>query len=233
MAELFKLPNSSYDELVKIIKAYGREKEGVLLSLDDVTQTTGVHRTIVSGNNGFLIQVGIITEGNKKAATEIGRKLGHAYNFNVMEDIVDCWKEIINDVDFLNRMISAVRIRNGMDKMSFLNHILYSSGQNDTKRNKTGAGAIVDILKNVNILKEEDGKLTVIEEDILEIEEKKERIGYLDNETDGGEKKDAFKTLEIKKENNININININCNVDELDMLNQKIEKLLEILKGE
>lgn len=233
MAELFKLPSSSYDELVKIIKAYGREKEGVLLSLDDVTQTTGVPRTGVSGNNGFLVQVGIITEGNKKAATEIGRKLGHAYNFNVVEDVVNCWKEIINEVDFLNRMISAVRIRNGMDKMSFLNHILYSSGQNDTKKNKTGAGAIVDILKNVNILKEEDGKLTVIEEDILEIEDKKERIGYFDNETGGGEKKDAFETLEIKKENNININININCNVDELDMLNQKIEKLLEILKGE
>lgn len=53
MAETFKLPASSLEEIIKIIQAYANEKEGILLSLDDITQSTGIPRTVVSGNNGF------------------------------------------------------------------------------------------------------------------------------------------------------------------------------------
>lgn len=67
MAETFKLPCSSYEELIKLFQAYANTKEGTALSLDEITQATGVPRTIVSKNNGFMVQVGLITEGNKKA----------------------------------------------------------------------------------------------------------------------------------------------------------------------
>lgn len=74
MAETFKLPCSSYEELIKLFQAYANTKEGTALSLDEITQATGVPRTIVSKNNGFMVQVGLITEGNKKAATETGTR---------------------------------------------------------------------------------------------------------------------------------------------------------------
>ena len=109
------------------------------------------------------MQIGLITEGNKKAASDIGRKLGRAYISKITDEIELIWKEIIAKNDFLTRMISAVRIRNGMDKISFLNHIIYSSGQKDTRQNRTGAGAIIEIFKAMNILNEVDGKLTVVE----------------------------------------------------------------------
>ena len=132
MAETFKLPSSSYEELIKLFQAYANTKEGTALSLDDITQATGVPRTVVSKNNGFMVQVGLITEGNKKAATETGRALGRAYTSKITDEVDRIWKEIIAEVDFLNRMLSAVRIRNGMDRSSFINHIIYSSGLKDT-----------------------------------------------------------------------------------------------------
>lgn len=120
MAETFKLPCSSYEELIKLFQAYANTKEGTALSLDEITQATGVPRTIVSKNNGFMVQVGLITEGNKKAATETGRALGRAYTSKITDEVERIWKEIIAEVDFLNRMLSAVRIRNGMDRSSFI-----------------------------------------------------------------------------------------------------------------
>ena len=41
MAETFKLPSSSYEELIKLFQAYANTKEGTALSLDDITQATG------------------------------------------------------------------------------------------------------------------------------------------------------------------------------------------------
>ena len=46
-------------------------------------------------------------------------------------------------------MVSAVRIRNGMDRSNLVNHIVYSSGVKDSKDSRAGAGAIIEIFKSV------------------------------------------------------------------------------------
>ena len=227
MAETFKLPASSMDEILKIIQAYAGEKEGATLSLDDISQATGVPRTAVSANNGFLVQVGLITEGNKKSATEIGRSLGRAYISRIDYEIERIWKEIIAENDFLNRMISAVRIRNGMDRTSFLNHIIYSSGQKDNKQNHAGAGAIIEIMKSVSVLCETDGKLTVCE---TNVPEKKDDTNNI-KENVPVNKMQSSSQVPVSSFNigsAITININIDCTVTEIDELTDKIQKLVK-----
>ena len=233
MADIFKLPASSYDELIKIIKAYASEKEGALLSLDDISQGTGMARTVVSGNNGFLVQIGLITEGNKKAATEKGRALGRAYTSKVDYEIVRIWKEIITEVDFLTRMVSAVRIRNGMDRNSFLNHIVYSSGVKDGKQSRTGAGAIIEVLKCVGVLKEEDGKLTVVDD--ANFSESGTPSAQQDDSANRFTATPSLPSIAIPAGRTgnsvvINFNINVNCTIAEIDELSAKIKELLTSL---
>lgn len=226
MAETFKLPASSLEEIIKIIQAYANEKEGILLSLDDITQSTGIPRTVVSGNNGFLVQIGLITEGNKKSATDIGRSLGRAYISKIDYELERIWKEIIAENDFLNRMVSAVRIRNGMDRTNFLNHIIYSSGQKDTTKNRTGANAVIEILKSVNVINEVDGKLTVTE--IMEAEESEQIVTDETIDTSQTTRLNPHPVTNIQTEQSITINININCSVSEMDELTDKIQKLIK-----
>lgn len=226
MAETFKLPASSLEEIIKIIQAYANEKEGVLLALDDITQSTGVPRTVVSGNNGFLVQIGLITEGNKKSATDIGRSLGRAYISKIDYELERIWKEIIAENDFLNRMISAVRIRNGMDRTSFLNHIIYSSGQKDTKQNRTGANAVIEILKSVNVINEVDGKLTITEN--TEVEKVEQIANNEPIDTPQTTRSNPFPITTIQSKGAITININIDCSVAEIDELADKIQKLIK-----
>ena len=226
MAETFKLPASSLEEIIKIIQAYANEKEGVMLSLDDITQSTGIPRTAVSGNNGFLVQIGLITEGNKKSATDIGRSLGRAYISKINYELERIWKEIIAENDFLNRMVSAVRIRNGMDRTNFLNHIIYSSGQKDTTKNRTGANAVIEILKSVNVINEVDGKLTVTE--IMEAEESEQIVTDETIDTSQTTRPNPHTVTNIQTEQPITINININCSVSEMDELTDKIQKLIK-----
>ncbi len=227
MAEVFKLPSSSYEELLKLIQAYADSKEGVALSLDDINHATGVPRTVVSKNNGFLVQIGLITEGNKKAATETGRALGRAYASKIDYEVERIWKEIVNEVDFLSRMVSAVRIRNGMDRSNFINHVIYSSGQKDSKESRAGAGAIIEILKNVGILAETDGKLTVAEEKATNPESVRQDANCVDPVNTERQDTQIIPTAHYTTKSGITINININCNVDELDELGEKLKSLL------
>ena len=89
MSEIYKLPGSSYEELIKIIRAYAAtSKNGAAVSLAEVAQSTGMNRTIISRNNGFLTQIKLVSEGNKKTGY-CGRK--HFLVFNPTSDIRFLW----------------------------------------------------------------------------------------------------------------------------------------------
>lgn len=159
MAEIFKLPGSSYEELIKIIKAYSAVKNGFAATLKDLGQTTGMSTTVISRNNGFLVQIKLISEGNKKAPSDLCIKLGRAYQLNMMDQVVSVWNEIVKNDDFLSNMVSTIQIKGEMQKNDFVNHIVFSSSNSNTNNNRAGASAIIEILKIAQLIQEKEGKL--------------------------------------------------------------------------
>mgnify|MGYP004473537207 FL=1 len=168
MAEVFKLPGSSYEEITKIIRAYSNVKNGQALSLADLAQMSGMDKTIISRNNGFLLQLKLITEGNRKAPTEICITLGRAYNLGMAEQVSKIWFEIVKNDEFLNRMISTVQIKMEMPKQEFINHIVFSSSNNNSNNTRAGASAIIEILKLTQMIEENDGMITVRKSSVVQ-----------------------------------------------------------------
>ena len=161
MGEEFKLPASSYEELIKIIKAYGQAKENHT-SLGELQKLCGVPSTQISRNSGFLLAVNITEGGKIKVVSEKGLILSRALQHDIPEETAKAWRDIINENDFLTKMVTAIKIRNGMDQQSFQSHIAYSSGQSNNKYVKTGSGTVIDILKIANLISETDGKFVGI-----------------------------------------------------------------------
>jgi hypothetical protein len=155
--ETFRLPKSSYDELVKIIQAYGNSSQAA--TLDEVAQTSAMDKTIISRNNAFLVSIGIIEGGKAKGITEKGRSLAQALHYNVLVDVATHWRELVNANEFLQKMVNAVRIRGGMEDSALKSHIAYSAGEQKNTFVMAGAGAVVEILKVSGLVKEQDGKL--------------------------------------------------------------------------
>lgn len=155
--EKFRLPRSSYDQLARIIQAY--QHFSAEATLDDVAGIAGIQRTIVSANNGFLADATIVAGGNKKTLTDRGRVLARALQYEHPEEIRRIWQEIIDDTDFLRGVLSAVRIRRGMEPVNLQSHIAYSAGLTKSKGVMTGAVCVIDILTTAGLLREEEGKL--------------------------------------------------------------------------
>jgi hypothetical protein len=158
--EGFRLPKSSYDELVKIIQAYG--SSGPNSTLEDIATTAVIDTTTVSRNNAFLVSAGIVEGGKVKGITEKGKRLSRALLYNVPEDIAQGWVDIITSTEFLQKMVTAVNIRGGMEEAALQAHIAYSAGEPKGAHSMAGAGAVVEILKVAAAIKEEDGKLVAV-----------------------------------------------------------------------
>jgi len=221
--EKFKLPWSSYEELVKIVKAYGSVDEAVGLS--EVKKLSGLNPSTISSNNGFLTAVGVLESGAKKVPTELGKKLALALEHDVREDIVASWREAVCGNEFFTKLLTAIRIRDGMDEQTLESHIAYSAGQPKKKPVMTGARTVVDILRVANLITESDGKISAmaVMPETLGTEvrpaEKVSKPGPLTVRTPGQAEPDESKVP-------ISIRININCTPSELEGLAEKVRTL-------
>jgi len=106
---------------VKIIQAYGNS--GSEASLDEVARSAVMDKTIISRNNAFLVSVGIIEGGKAKGITEKGRRLSTALQHQQPNEISEHLREIVTTNDFLQKMLAAVSIRQGMEDSALQSHI--------------------------------------------------------------------------------------------------------------
>lgn len=159
MATEFNLPGSSFEEVQKIIKGYSHAPENS--SLDSLSKLTGLHSTVISRNNKFLTDIGLINGGMKKTATELGKRLGRALDHKQVDDGRRYWKEAVQTNEKVSGLVTTVRIKGGMSEKDFSDHVLYVSGQKNNAGNRTGARCVVDVLLTAGLLQEADGKLSV------------------------------------------------------------------------
>jgi hypothetical protein len=151
-----ELPGSSYDQIVRIIQGYQRSSVDQKFSNSDVEKSTGVAASDVSRNGKFLVQVGVLEGSQRKYLSEAGSRLCRAYQFDLAREVSEIWRKLLATTDFTSKMISAVRIRKGMDLKDFQAHVAYSAGSNKTNI-KTGAAAFVRLLEIANLVSTENG----------------------------------------------------------------------------
>jgi hypothetical protein len=233
--EKFKLPQSSYEELSKVIKAYGHLFEPK--PLDEISKFIGLNRTIISGNAGFLVGVGILEPGAKKVPTANGRKLAHALEHNMPDEIRTWWRQIVSGNDFLTRLLAAIRIRSGMDQQTLEAHIAYSAGQPKKPQFMTGARTVIDILRAAELIKEVDGKyMADYAQSALAEPTAATDIQSAPN-LDAAMQRPAETVVSsalatVQSGLSVRIQININCTPAEMPSLGIHLKKLMEELSS-
>jgi hypothetical protein len=227
MAEAgFKLPGDSYDQVVRILRGYAACKEPV--GPAEVAKKVATDQTVVSRNNAFFLSVGVLEGGNKKALTEPGRRLASALEHDLQEEVRSAWAVIVEESDFLQGIVSAVKIRSGMDSSALVSHIAYSAGVTKSPRSTSGARTIVEVLKAAGALEEEDGKL------VYSRTRSEPRPGTSTGEPSAPRDEGAVVAHEDPMGRPglpISIRINVNCSVDEVETLGSKLQNLLKSLR--
>jgi hypothetical protein len=153
----FRLPGSPYEELVNIIVAYGTREDAARSG--DVGKLDSVHQSSVSRNNAFLVEIGVLQGESRKMVTRRGRELAAALARKDGAEIRNNWRAIVAASEFLQNVVSAVKLREGMLYPTVQAYIAHAAGQPRNKPVMNGAGAIVGILKAAGMLREEAGEL--------------------------------------------------------------------------
>lgn len=237
--EGFRLPASSYEEVTKTIQGYAKLREPAVP--DQISHLTGQSPTRISANNAFLVGVGIVEGGRKKLITDRGRALAHALEDEIQADIEVSWRSIINDNEFFQKLLSAIKIRRGMEPSTLQSHVAYSAGQPKTKETMTGAGAIIDILLASGLVIEDNGKIIATVEGAGEGRTSDTRIPDTKKPTDTPQQKPpTAKEAVVNTPSSvgvtlssgiaITIQIQVQCTAQDIDELGGKLKQLIREL---
>ncbi|CAN5234279.1 hypothetical protein BH24ACT16_BH24ACT16_08680 [soil metagenome] len=155
--EGFRLPGSPYEDLANIIIAYGTRDEAS--NPGDVSKLDIVHQSSASRNNAFLISIGVLAGEREKFVTEQGRSLALALARKDRAAIQRKWRELVSREEFMQNVLSAVKLREGIFPSTLQAYIAHYAGQPRNNPVMTGASAIIGILKAADLLREEAGML--------------------------------------------------------------------------
>jgi hypothetical protein len=220
----FRLPGSSYEELVNIIVAYGTRDEAARPG--DVGKLDAVHQSSASRNNGFLTELGVLQGESKKLITRRGRVLALALARKDRVEIRRNWRAIVATNEFLQNVVAAVRLREGMLYPTVQAYIAHAAGQPRNKPVMTGAGAIVEILKTAGLLREEAGELVATFDEDLE----PENLGMEDGSLPEVAEPSVSATLETGDGPVVQIHLHVQCTADEIEDLAPRLGALLREL---
>jgi hypothetical protein len=228
----FRLPGSPYEELVNIIVAYGTRDE--VAGTGGVGKLDSVHQSSVSRNNAFLTEIGVLQGDSKKLITRRGRSLALALAHQDGAGIKDNWRAIVAASEFLQNVVSAVKLREGMLYPTVQAYIAHAAGQPRNKPVMNGAGAIIEILKASGMLREEAGELVATFDqrpEVLVLEE--------DPPAQTSETRESVVTVgEVNgtpagTSPSVSIHVQIRCTAEEIDDLAPRLKSLLRELSTE
>lgn len=223
MAETdFKLPHSSFAEIKKLLIAFAKRKAPA--SLDDLNKLTGIHKTVISSNNGFLESIGAVTGGNKKEATEEGKKLGLALANSIDDQASSHIRNLFSENEFLESMITALDIKPRTND-DFQSHIAYSLGKELKGRNRTGSGALIEMMLYSNMIVENEGLLSPNKKyPILKVNPLPENVEPKLSGTEENKPSDQQSiTRRLTNELGQNVTLNINIQLTIPDTEDEKI----------
>ena len=234
----FRLPGSPYEELINIIVAYGTRDETARAG--DVGKLDSVHQSSVSRNNAFLTEIGVLQGESKKLITRRGRSLALALARKDEADVRSNWRAIVSASEFLQNVISAVKLREGMLYPTVQAYIAHAAGQPRNKPVMNGAGAIIEILKASGMLKEEAGEL------VATFDERQEGVAPEDgSSTRTSEWKESVVSATVgggpgesadtpgSTPPTVNIHVQVRCTADEIEDLAPRLKALLRELSTE
>jgi len=238
----FRLPGSPYEELVNIVVAYGTRDEASMTG--DVGKLDSVHQSSVSRNNAFLTEIGVLQGETKKLITRRGRYLAVALARKDRAEIRSNWRAIVSASEFLQNVVSAVKLREGMLYPTVQAYIAHAAGQPRNKPVMTGAGAIIEILKTAGLLKEEAGELVAPFEEEPELEDPPASADGPPPETPEATETVVSATVGEAVAGtpagsftgapaSVSIHVQVRCTADEIEDLAPRLKALLRELSSE
>jgi hypothetical protein len=158
------LPGSSYDVVAKILHAYALCGDDPA-SLEVVAGKAAMDKTLVSRNHGFLVSLGLLSDGKAKTLTPDGKKLAIAIGNNLEEDAAVEWRRVFLSAPAAKSVVDMLKVQKEIPAGTLPGKIAAALGLAGSSSITTGVNSLIEVLAKAGAIQEQDGKYRLISTD--------------------------------------------------------------------
>jgi hypothetical protein len=147
----FQMPANSWTMVKRIIRAYGAAQEDEDSNVQSVADLAGMHRPIVSANNGFLRSLGVL-DVDKCKLTPLGVKLATGIGLESAPIVAESLQEIAKTTPVLAQLANMLRARGPMDITAFRGQIILTIGLNERSPHLGMVKTLVELLEESQLI---------------------------------------------------------------------------------
>ncbi len=151
MAKQTSIPAVSWSMLKRIVRAYGAVQEQENPTVDEVARLAGIARPVVSANNNFLRDFGVILS-DKNKPTPIGAKLAAGLAMDNDTMVTEVLQELVRGNGPLRQIVSLARARGSIKLDHFKGEAAFVFGMGMDKAQLPTIKTILDLLQEAKLL---------------------------------------------------------------------------------
>jgi len=159
--ERINIPESAtFDTLNRILLAYLRGGAyDRAVSYRDAAARSGVHPSVVSLNNKFLVSSGFLTEETRGTfkLSEKATRYAQLLDWEKTEEAREPLSQLLPEYNFIKRILDFVTINKKVTKDELITRIISECRIRRIPRYITGINALFEMLTFSGLLKEDDG----------------------------------------------------------------------------
>lgn len=154
------MPGSSWATIQKILKAYNTAQNRERPTVKQIAEMVGLHRPVVSSNNNFLRELGLLQEAENKL-TPLGNRLATGLELNNQSMVVEAIQESVLGSPGLTQLSDMLRARSTMTLEAFEGYVVTLGKLSGPTLNYLSAytGTIIDYLAAGELIKEDGSNL--------------------------------------------------------------------------
>jgi hypothetical protein len=154
------MPGSSWTTIQKILKAYNTAHNREKPTVKQIAEMVGLHRPVVSSNNNFLRELGLL-QGDENKLTPLGNRLANGLELNNQSLVIEAIQESVLGSPGLTQLSDMLRARSTMTLEAFEGYVATLGKLSGPALNYLGAytGTIIDYLVAGELIKEDGSNL--------------------------------------------------------------------------
>jgi hypothetical protein len=161
MTDKFAMPYHSWETILKIIRAYNAAASYEKATVNDVAKLAGFQRPVVSANNNFLREIGLLQEEQNKL-TALGTQLATGMEIGNQSMVSEALQESVKYSTGLTRLLNTLRARGTMSIDSFKGQLITVAQLTKDSPTLNTQKTVIDYLEAAQMIENDGTNVTYI-----------------------------------------------------------------------
>jgi hypothetical protein len=161
MADKFAMPYHSWETILKIIRAYNAASSYEKATVNDVAKLAGFQRPVVSANNNFLREMGLL-QADQNKLTPLGTQLATGIEIGNQSMVTEALQESVKYSPGLTRLLNTLRARGTMSIDAFKGQLITVAQLTKDSPTLSTQKTVIDYLEAAEMIENDGTNITYL-----------------------------------------------------------------------